>query len=130
MKRRTCLKALLAAGAGPATMNAASANRPVVVSGELVVDPENEEKLLKTFRNEFRPAAAKQPGFIDMKMLKVRPRANAPAGGPNYRFQLTFQSEELRQKWVATDDHKRIWPVMQSAFKSSTFTSFDDVTEA
>ena len=65
-----------------------------------------------------------------MKMLKVRPRANAPAGGPTHRFVLSFQSEELRLKWVATDEHKRFWPVMQSAFKSSSFTSFDDVTQA
>jgi heme-degrading monooxygenase HmoA len=121
---------MLAAGTGSAVVRSASSSPPVVLSGELTVDPEKEGGMLKTFRNDFRPAAAKQPGVINMRMLKVRPRANAPAGGPTHRFVLTFQSEELRQKWVATDDHKPIWPVMQSAFKSSSFTSFDGLTEA
>ena len=116
--------------AGAVVAGSAAAAPPIVLAGDLTIDPDKEDLMLKTFRTEFRPAAARQPGFIDMHMLKVRPRANAPAGGPNYRFVLSFQSEELRLKWVATEDHKRIWPVMQSTFKSSSFTSFDDVTQA
>ena len=25
----------------------------------------------------------------------------------NYRFQLTYESEEMRQKWIASDIHKK-----------------------
>ena len=32
----------------------------------------------------------------------------------NYRFQLTFASEELRQKWITSADHKRVWPPMEA----------------
>jgi hypothetical protein len=81
---------MLAAGTGSAVVCSASSSPPVVLSGELTVDPEKEGGVLKTFRNDFRPAAAKQPGFIDMRMLKVRPRANAPAWRPNPSFCVDF----------------------------------------
>ena len=48
MKRRTYLQTLLAAGAGPAIVRSASANPPVVLAGDLTIDPEKEEGLLKT----------------------------------------------------------------------------------
>jgi hypothetical protein len=54
MKRRTYLKAMLAAGTGSAVVRSASSSPPVVLSGELAVDPEKEGGMLKTFRNDFR----------------------------------------------------------------------------
>ena len=79
--------------------------------------------MLRTFRDTFRPAAAKQPGFVDVKMLKLHSalQGKAPAGA-NYRFVLIFQSEELRQKWVASDIHQRVWPLMEKTLSSKDYT--------
>ena len=46
-------------------------------------------------------------GYLDVRMLKLRavPMGTAPAG-MNYRFAITYESEELRQKWVASDIHQ------------------------
>ena len=79
--------------------------------------------MLQTFRNTFRPAAAKQAGFIDAKMLKLRTAlmGKGPAGA-NYRFELVFQSEELRQKWVASDIHKKVWPMIEQSLSSKDYT--------
>ena len=38
---------------------------------DCAVDPAKEQDMLKYFANVFRPAAAKFPGFIDVKMLKL-----------------------------------------------------------
>jgi len=30
-----------------------------------------------------------------------------------YRFELEFESEELRQQWIATPAHQRVWPPIE-----------------
>src|SRR5207302_9834310 len=111
MKRRTCLKTMLAAGASAAGALAAGPGHPIQLHVDLAVDPAKEKEMLHNFHTIFRPAASKQPGFIDVKMLKLRSalQGSAPAGA-NYRFQLTFENEELRKKWVATPTHLKVWP--------------------
>src|SRR5438034_6569878 len=108
MKRRTCLKALLA-GAGPAALGAAESGRPIQLHVDLSVDPAKEKEMLHNFETVFRPAAVKQPGYIDVKMLKLRSTimGKAPAG-INYRFALSYQSEELRQKWINSAVHQQV----------------------
>src|SRR6266436_867349 len=71
MKRRTCLKALLA-GAGPAALGAAESSRPIQLHVDLSVAPAKEKEMLHNFETIFRPAAMKFPGYIAVKMLKLR----------------------------------------------------------
>jgi hypothetical protein len=65
----------------------------------------------------------KHPGYIDVKMLKLRSalQGNARAG-VNYCFCLTYQSEELRQKWVASPEHKKVWPTIENTLTSKDYT--------
>ncbi len=121
MKRRTCLTTMLAAAAPAAAQS--KTQKPIQLNVDLAVDPAKEQEMLRTFRNTFRPAAAKQQGFIDAKMLKLRSAliGKAPAGA-NYRFVLMFQSEELRQKWVASDIHQQVWPMMEKTLSSKDYT--------
>jgi heme-degrading monooxygenase HmoA len=118
MNRRTVLQTMLAAAAP-----AAQGPRPIQLHVDLAVDPAKEQEMLRNFRNTFRPAAAKQPGFIDVKMLKLRSalQGKAPAGA-NYRFVLRFQSEELRQKWVASEVHQKVWPTIERTLTSMDYT--------
>jgi antibiotic biosynthesis monooxygenase (ABM) superfamily enzyme len=129
MKRRSYLKAMLAAGAGLQGATAQAKN-PIVLHVDLSVDPAKEQEMLHNFRTVFKPAATKFPGYVDVKMLKLRTalQGAAPAG-MNYRFQLTYQSEELRQKWVASDIHKKVWPTIENTLSSKNYTVllFDSV---
>ena len=128
MKRRNYLGTMLAAGAAATTLHAAPAANPVRLHVDLTVDPAKEKELLKNFETIFRPAAAKQPGYLGVKLLKLRTTlmGKAPTG-VNYRFELTYQSEELRQKWVATDVHQKVWPTIENllAHKNYTVMLFD-----
>ena len=123
MKRRTYLKAMLAANAGALAAGAADAAHPIQLHVDLTVDPAKEKEMLKNFETVFRPAASKQPGYIDVKMLKLRSavQGQAPAG-VNYRFSLTFQSEELRQKWIASDVHQKVWPTIENTLSTKNYT--------
>ena len=123
MKRRTYLKTMLAAGAASAAVQAADPALPIQLHVDMIVDPAKEKEMLKNFETIFRPAASKQPGYIDVKMLKLRSTlmGKAPAG-VNYRFALTFQSEELRQKWIASDVHQKVWPTIENTLSTKNYT--------
>ena len=123
MKRRTYLRTMLAAAAVAAPMPAADAAHPIQLHVDLTVDAAKEKEMLKNFETIFRPAASKQPGYIDVKMLKLRSTlmGKAPAG-VNYRFALTYQSEELRQKWVASDVHQKVWPTIENLLATKNYT--------
>jgi heme-degrading monooxygenase HmoA len=116
------LKTILA-GACAATAPAASQQHPIQLHVDLSVDPSQERDMLYSFHTVFRPAAAKQPGFIDVKMLKLRSAlAGTGPSGANYRFELTFASEEQRQAWVATTTHKQVWPTIEKTLASKNYT--------
>jgi len=103
MKRRTSLKTILAALATPAGALAAAPGRAIQLHLDLAVDPAREKEMLHNFETIFRPEAVRHQGYIDVRMLKLRTalQGSAPAD-LNYRFSLTYRSEELRQKWVAS----------------------------
>ena len=87
---------------------------------DLNVDPAKEQEMVRYFAHVFRPAAQKFDGYIDVRMLKLRKAfmGTAPPG-MNYRFQLSYQSEELRQKWIASDVHQDVWGGMEKTFLSN-----------
>jgi heme-degrading monooxygenase HmoA len=128
MKRRTYLKSVLAGACsltavGPAASNAAvAAGGKIQLHVDLSVDPTKEPEMLHNFETIFGPAAAKQPGYIDVQMLKLHSaiQGSAPAG-LNYRFVLTYASEELRQKWVASETHKKVWPTIEKTLSSRNY---------
>jgi heme-degrading monooxygenase HmoA len=121
MKRRLYLKTMLATTA-MAFGEAETAN-PIQLHVDLSVDPSREKEMLHNFKTIFLPAARKQPGYIDVKMLKLRTavQGKAPTGA-NYRFVLTFESEELRQKWIASDVHKKVWPTVENTLTTKDYT--------
>ena len=89
---------------------------------DLTVDPAKEKEMLRRFHESFKVTASKQPGYIDVQMLKLRATLKGPApAGANYRFALTFQSEELRQKWVASADHARVWPPIEETLANNHY---------
>jgi hypothetical protein len=122
MKRRACLKTIVV-GACAATVHAEPAGRPIQLLVDLSVDPAKEQEMLHNFHTIFRPAAVKQPGYIDVKMLKLRSAlAGAAPAGANYRFELTYASEQQRQAWVASATHKQVWPTIEKTLTSKDYT--------
>jgi hypothetical protein len=81
---------------------------------EMDVPPGREREMLQAFHDTFVPEAVKHEGYIRVKMLKRRSilQGTAPAAH-NYRFELEFESEELRQKWIASAAHQRVWPLVE-----------------
>jgi len=103
-----------ALGAGRWAAPAAAQTRHIRLYVEMDVPPERERGMLQTFHDTFVPEAVKHDGFIRVKMLKRRSilQGTAPAAH-TYRFELEFESEELRQKWIASAAHQRVWPLVE-----------------
>jgi hypothetical protein len=81
---------------------------------EMDVAPTREREMLDTFHSVFVPEAVKHQGYIRVKILKRRAvlQGTAPPNH-NYRFELEFESEELRQKWITSVGHQRVWPQVE-----------------
>ena len=129
MTRRSLMTtiAALTSGAAATVPLAAESAHPIQVHVDMWVDPAREKEMLQHFEREFRPAAAKFPGYIDVKIVKLRsafrgtePHEKAPAG-LNYRFVLTYQSEELRQKWIASDIHQKVWGMIENTMRNKDY---------
>lgn len=118
-----------AAAAGAQTRSRGSSRKPrpatppIVLYCDLIVDPAREAEMLHHFHTRFKPAGAKFRGFIDLKMLKLRQVIQGyklPAG-VNYRFQLTYENEELRQLWIASKTHALLWPGIEDTLLDKNF---------
>jgi heme-degrading monooxygenase HmoA len=102
---------------------AGSGQHPIELHVDLAVNSAREREMLDNFHNVFRPAASKQPGYIEVKLLKLRSSlAGAPPQDANYRFVLIFENEELRQQWVATPTHQKVWPTIANTLANQNYT--------
>ena len=81
---------------------------------EMDVPAAHEREMLAAFHDTFVPEAVKHEGYIRVKMLKRRSivQGTVPPSH-NYRFELEFESEALRQQWIASAGHQRVWPLVE-----------------
>ena len=97
-------------------------NRRVQLHCDLTVNPERSAEAEHYFETVYRPAAMKFEGYVDLQLLKLHSvlAGQAPAG-LNYRFSITYESEELRMAWVQSEVHQVVWPTLQSYLTSDNF---------
>ena len=136
MNRRGILKSAFAAaasavGIGGLSTQAQAQTKHIRLYVEMDVAPAREKEMLDTFHNTFVPEAVKHEGYIRVKMLKRRSmiQGTAPANH-NYRFELEFESEALRQKWIASPEHQRVWPLVEKTIttqKTYPVVLYDEV---
>lgn len=126
MNRRTAMGAISAAGLSAIPASSAASSTQLHV--DLLVEPSHEAPLKDTYEKIFRPVIRKQPGFVDVRLLKFRvARAgNTPPAGA-YKLLISFQTEDQRQTWVASADHQRVWPQMEKHLKLVNALVYDPV---
>ena len=124
MQRRTYLKAALAAAAGsPLALGADTPKGRIQLHVDLSVLPAKEKEMLQHFHNVFKPAASKMKGYINVDIVKLRSALTGSAPqGVNYRFVLLYESEELRQKWIASDVHQQVWPPIEKTLAHTKYS--------
>ena len=121
LNRRNYLKAM-AAALPAARMAKGAAASPIQLHCDLQLDPAREKEMLENYRKVYLPVLRKQPGFVSVTLLKLRieRQGKAPAGCP-YRLIISFQTEEQRVKWVASDAHQKVWPTVENTLLGPKF---------
>lgn len=79
-----------------------------------------EPDLLDVYRDTFRPAISRQPGFRSVDLLR-------PNGGELHRLVIVFDEEEQRTRWVASEVHQRVWPQIEALCAGYTPNLFVEV---
>ena len=125
------MAAAAAVGAGRFASRADAQTKHIRLYVEMDVPAAREREMLDTFHNTFVPEAVKHAGYIRVKMLKRRTvvQGTVPMQH-NYRFELEFESEELRQKWIASAAHQRVWPQVErcmTTLKDYPVVLYDEV---
>ena len=89
---------------------------------DMSVDPAQEIQMLRDFESDFKPAAARFAGYVDVKIVKLRKAfvGRAPEG-VNYRFVLRYENEELRQKWIASEIHEKVWGMIEATLRNKNY---------
>ena len=124
MNRRGILRSACAAmaasfGLGRLATPVRAQTKHIRLYVEMDVPAAREREMLDAFHNTFVPEAVKHDGYIRVKMLKRRSVVQGTVPDAyNYRFELEFESEELRQKWIASAPHQRVWPLVERTMQT------------
>lgn len=124
MNRRKVVSAAIGSLAALSAQSKKPADETIQLHVDMSVDPAKEKELKKNFKEIFKPAMAKQPGYIHVYLLKlIDAKAGKAPEGANYRLVINFRSEQDRLNWVKTDIHQKVWPTIEGTFKVKTYTA-------
>lgn len=122
MNRRKAVLTAVASAAALSAQSKKAADQTIQLHVDMNVDPAKEKDLKKNFKEIFKPAMAKQPGYLHVYLLKLREtKAGRAPEGANYRLVINFKSEEDRLNWVKSNDHQSAWPTIEGTLKVKTY---------
>lgn len=75
------------------------------------------EALQQTFAEIFYPAVSSMPGFRSALLMRK-------PGTAKFTVRLSFDTEEQRMEWVASDQHQRAWPALSSHAAETDYDGF------
>ena len=76
-----------------------------------------EDAMEKTFKEVFYPAVSARKGFRSAMMVRK-------PGTSEYTVRLSFDTEELRMEWVASDAHQEAWPALEAHAAKADYAGF------
>lgn len=82
-----------------------------------------EQELESLYLKEYVPGIKIQEGFLRTTLLKNRDALR------EYQVNITFESEELRKKWVDSKEHTEVWPKITAMCQRVSWAGFDCVSE-
>jgi heme-degrading monooxygenase HmoA len=78
------------------------------------------QPLEKDFAGPFTAAISAQEGFRHVGLLRSNDNGD-------YVLTIAFESQPLQQKWVATELHEQVWPIMESHLVEYTVKTYTAV---
>lgn len=90
---------------------------PIELHIYLTAKPGQEAELERIYKEVFYPAVSRQQGFRSSQLMR-KPGSN------EYTVRLSFNTEELRMKWVASNDHQKAWPALSALSSKTSWQGF------
>ncbi|HEX5170003.1 MAG TPA: cupin domain-containing protein [Cyclobacteriaceae bacterium] len=114
----------------PNRLNALSKPKAMILQMDFVVPKENCEAFEKMYHSIYVPAMTVQEGYLGSSLLRLFPadlskQIEAEPTDYNYSIQISFDTEENRKKWVASEQHKIAWPAASKLAKSYKWRGYD-----
>jgi mannose-6-phosphate isomerase-like protein (cupin superfamily) len=111
-------------------LNAAGKPKAAALQMDFVVAKENAEAFEKMYSSIYVPAMTVQQGYLSSRLLRIFPvdLEKEIQGEPtsyNYQIQISFDTEENRRKWVASEQHKIAWPAASGLAKEFKWRGYD-----
>jgi mannose-6-phosphate isomerase-like protein (cupin superfamily)/heme-degrading monooxygenase HmoA len=97
---------------------------------DFIVPKENAAAFEKMYYSVYVPAMTVQQGYLSSKLLRlfsedVAKTIQAEPTNYNYQIQISFDTEENRRKWVASEQHKIAWPAASGLAKEFKWRGYD-----
>jgi heme-degrading monooxygenase HmoA len=88
-----------------------------VIHVGMAVRAGHEQPLEKDYSGSFKEAISAQEGFSGVSLLR-------PNDGGEYLLSIVFENQALQQKWVATELHGQVWPMMENHLAGYTVKTY------
>jgi mannose-6-phosphate isomerase-like protein (cupin superfamily)/heme-degrading monooxygenase HmoA len=104
--------------------------KAIALQMDFIVSKENAEAFEKMYYSIYVPAMTVQQGYLSSKLLRlfsddVAKTIQAEPTTYNYQIQISFDTEENRRKWVASEQHKIAWPGASVLAKEFKWRGYD-----
>lgn len=96
--------------------------KAMVLEMDFVVEKKNAQAFEEMYYSIYVPAMIVQDGYLSSKLLRLyspdqAKEIEAEPTTYNYQILISFETEEKRRKWVASDQHQIAWPAATSLAK-------------
>ncbi len=104
--------------------------KAIALQMDFIVPKENAAAFEKIYYAVYVPAMTVQQGYLSSKLLRLfsEDLAKTIQAEPttyNYQIQISFDTEENRRKWVASEQHKIAWPAASGLAKEFKWRGYD-----
>ncbi len=96
--------------------------KAMVLQMDFVVEKENAQAFEEMYYSIYVPAMIVQDGYLSSKLLRLfspdqAKEIQAEPTTYNYQIQFTFETEQQRRNWVASEQHQIAWPAAAALAK-------------
>jgi mannose-6-phosphate isomerase-like protein (cupin superfamily) len=114
----------------PDKLKPLSKPKAIALQMDFVVPKENAVAFEKMYHSIYVPAMIVQQGYVGSKLFRLfsEDQAKSIQAEPttyNYQIQISFDTEENRRKWVASEQHKIAWPAASGLAKEFKWRGYD-----
>ncbi len=104
--------------------------KAMVLQMDFIVSAENAREFEEMYHSIYVPAMTVQEGYLESKLLRLYPddEATEIEAEPtefNYQILISFDTEENRRQWVASDQHQIAWPAATNLAEEYKWRGYD-----